>query len=287
MLDLDTSENIHMKNWFGRFGNNIIELTTGIYISKRNCSIFTHEPHEYISSTEYNFTSQSLNIQSKFQTYRSKVFYKIESIPFSERCFICKNYIAPRINWIETPQNVIENQLVIHIRSGDVFQNVSYIKMYPQPPFSFYEKIIDENDYENILVVTEKDRKNPVIQALQTKYSHRLKVTSNDFKTDANLIINAENLVTSIGTFSLSLAMFNSKLKHLYVPFSHISPPRLKFGIDDKLPFTIHTYIINNFIDVGDWVPNTQNLSLLLNHDISNIMSLDVSSNKLDFQNNQ
>ena len=57
--------------------------------------------------------------------------------------------------------NANQNDLSINIRSGDIFINIIN-KIYSQPPLCFYQKIINENNYSNIFIVS-NGHENPVV----------------------------------------------------------------------------------------------------------------------------
>ena len=107
-----------------------------------------------------------------------------------------------------------ENDLYIHIRSGDIFSTYIHDN-YAQPPLCFYEFIINNFHFEKIFIVSQ-DKQNPVIDALLNKYT-TISFLHKDFSQDVSYIINAHNLVLSSSTFSLNLARLSNKLKKLFV----------------------------------------------------------------------
>ena len=61
------------------------------------------------------------------------------------------------------------NDLYINIRSGEIFENVINC-YYSQPPLCFYQKIINENRYNNIFILA-NGHQNPVIDKLLNLYT--------------------------------------------------------------------------------------------------------------------
>jgi len=57
--------------------------------------------------------------------------------------------------------NANQKDLYINIRSGDIFIN-TINKIYSQPPLCFYQKIINENNYSNIFIIS-NGHENPVV----------------------------------------------------------------------------------------------------------------------------
>ena len=76
---------------------------------------------------------------------------------------VFKNEILSNLPKINTDIN----DLYIHIRSGDIFlnRNPEYASDYAQPPLCFYERIIKENNFNKIYIISQ-DRGNPVIDKL-------------------------------------------------------------------------------------------------------------------------
>jgi hypothetical protein len=183
--------------------------------------------------------------------------------------------------WIED-KHIDERTLVIHIRSGDLFDGYCIcpktnkkvycnLGLYPQPPFVFYKKIIDEHDYSTIHIVTEKDRRNPTIQMLVDEYDTKKEVIvqSGTFKEDANVILNAKHVIPSVGTFSFSLIMLSTKCEKMFFIKDHISPPRLDYEMNDE---RIRWYRLINYIPLGKWVLNKTNVQKLIDHSIHDVL---------------
>ena len=109
--------------------------------------------------------------------------------------------------------NTTPEELYIHIRSGDVFKkNPSTV--YAQPPLCFYEKIIDNNKFENIYILS-MDRNNIVLDALMNKYKNII-FNQHDYEYDISLLINAYNIVTSVSSFVISTIKLNDNLRYLW-----------------------------------------------------------------------
>ena len=156
-----SDKNIKMINWFGRFGNNIIEITSGIYLAKKNSIKFTHDKHKLIDGTEYDFSDDSIK---KTEIRRSRNLYHVKDIPFQDRIDICHEYIRPRLYWVKDLHTMDDDVIVIHIRSGDIFDGYCVcpktgkkvfcnLGLYPQPPFAFYKRVIDDGKFKHIRII--------------------------------------------------------------------------------------------------------------------------------------
>ena len=105
------------------------------------------------------------------------------------------------------------DDLYIHLRGGDVFNNKPSTT-YAQPPLCFYEKILDNNKFKNIYILS-MDRKNVVLDALMNKYKNII-FNEKRYEYDISLLINAYNIVTSVSSFVISTIKLNNNLKDLW-----------------------------------------------------------------------
>ena len=105
------------------------------------------------------------------------------------------------------------NDLYIHLRGGDAFKEHP-VPDYPQPPLCFYEKIIDNNKFKNIYIIS-MDKKNIIVDALLNKYKQIIFQT-HDYKYDLSLLIHAYNIALSVSSFAVSAIKFNDNLKDLW-----------------------------------------------------------------------
>ena len=123
-----------------------------------------------------------------------------------------------------------EDDLYIHIRSGDIFYNCLHPD-YAQPPLCFYEFIINNYKFKKIFIVAE-NKKNPVINALLDKYEN-IEFLHKGFVGDISYIINAHNLVLSMSSFSYVIARLSKNLKNVFSYDMIIKEEKDKFLIDD------------------------------------------------------
>ena len=78
-----------------------------------------------------------------------------------------------------------ENDLLIHIRSGDIFSRNPHPGFVP-PNFSFYKNIITSRDWNNVYLLAE-DTINPVINKLIREFNVIFKLQS--LEEDISMII--------------------------------------------------------------------------------------------------
>jgi uncharacterized HAD superfamily protein len=112
-----------------------------------------------------------------------------------------------------TPQN--DNDLTIHIRSGDIFTinpNGGYI----MPPLSYYVNIIESGNYNDIFLVCE-DKLNPCVNELLQLYP-KIKFKVNDIIEDIKIIMSSKTVVCSYGTFVPALLNLTEYTTKMFVP---------------------------------------------------------------------
>jgi len=118
------------------------------------------------------------------------------------------------------------NELVIHVRSGDVWATMTAPKggtyfEYMMPPCAFYDKIIEIGNkggaFQHVLVVTEADNNNPCVDLIRMRHPKcTVRVQRSSREEDAAAIMNARHLVTSQSLFSWILAEMNERLETLF-----------------------------------------------------------------------
>ena len=167
--------------------------------------IFIKDFNITISPYPNNFKKDT-NIYIDFNVF----FFRYKNSSNKIRLSIIKEEVLNNI----PKYNANINDLYIHIRSGDIFLNSSNI-YYSQPPLCFYQKIIDENKYNNIYLFS-NGYENPIINRLFKIYP-KIKYINNNEQLAIAIIINAYNLVISTSTFPITLIWLNNNLKNLYL----------------------------------------------------------------------
>ncbi|MCU0529729.1 MAG: hypothetical protein MUD04_09595 [Cyanobium sp. Prado107] len=109
-----------------------------------------------------------------------------------------------------------KNDLVIHIRSGDIF--VTPHPAYGQPPLAFYKKVVRSRPWNTVRVVFE-DRLNPVITPLLEwlpQHCSAVQEVSGSLKDDLDVLLRARAIVCGNGTFIRGIAALSRNLKRIY-----------------------------------------------------------------------
>ena len=142
----------------------------------------------------------------------SYFYYNIYNFRLENKFYIFKKEILKNLPKIKTNKN----DLYIHIRGSDIFKNKNpdFAPDYAQPPLCFYQKIINTFKFRKIIIIS-KDKENPVIDELLTRYKN-IMYKSNSIEKDISYLSYAYNIVGSISSFLISIIKLNNNLKYFW-----------------------------------------------------------------------
>ena len=213
---------IIFNNWCGRLGNNIVQLSNIIDIAiayKHNIKINVKKIQFFDLSVIENYfkkynNSEKITDKNNFFSWSKLPFSKdiIERI-VEERNVEERNKLLQKAFLIKNINKLNENDIVIHIRSGDIFSSHPHPGYVP-PPLSYYIKEIDKCKYEKIHIICE-DTKNPVVNELLKLYKNAV-YKKNTLEHDIRIILGATNIVSSVGTFIPALMLLSNNITSLY-----------------------------------------------------------------------
>lgn len=279
--------NIQISKWYGRLGNNIIQLCNVVWLAKiKQCNI-TYIPEHPLINTQKIINKIKQNSSFKpTKTFRLKFFlmkdvYEVlENDPIQTPTLLDYKTIMHEVIYdslcssIKASNNDImdEKTAVIHIRSGDCFKNNTK-KPHPKYvplPLNYFTMIIDDNykEWNNIIIVTEPDQINPVIKQIvhhiYKNYKHiNVTIQSSTLENDIKTILSAQNLILSIGYFSQILSILSRNVKRLFYSNYLVGHSKLP----DIIECYHYRYDILEYIKIGQWKDTRQQRRLLLTHD--------------------
>lgn len=279
---------IVIDRWTGGFANNIIQLSNAINIAKRSNSSLEAPEHSIFGKFEMDFRTTAPSVTNN--EVRGDFFLKKDCFQYaidhdSERREILLKYVK-RLIFDSDQMQLLDScdqkyDLVIHVRSGDVFREdwnsrdavLSGISNYVQPPLAFYEKILESREYKQVLLVTQPDIRNPVIGYLAKRDNITLK--SNGGRVEDMLsFMRTPELVIGHSTFSWCAALMSTNLVKLHQPEFF----RLK-GVQE---FEIRTYSFPNYIARGKWKASSRNMRIMITYDRHNICVSENNENNND-----
>ena len=199
----------------------------------------------------------------------SKFYFLEESFDYlmsnKGRREILHTYILPYLKLVNT-DNVDDDTLVIHIRSGDIFGGWTH-KNYVQPPLSFYKKIINESENSDVLIVTQPDKRNPCIEGLLS-WDSNIKVQCGTLREDVSAMLKARNLVIGFGTFGWMLSLLSDRIYNLYCPTICTD---LFDSFYHTPPFNIKRYDFKEYIKMGYWKNTESQRKIMISHPVEKI----------------
>jgi hypothetical protein len=214
---------IIFNQWYGRLGNNIIQLSNIIDIAimyKHNIIFKSGLKHKFFDLSIIEKYFSKYNNNNKI-TDINNFFYK-HKLPFPKDIFTKnvneRNKILKEAFLIDNVKKLDENDLVIHIRSGDIFSSNPHPNYVP-PPLSYYIREINKYNYKKIYIICE-DKINPVVNKLLTLYKNSF-YEENNLEKDIKIILGATNIIPSIGTFIPALTLLSNNIKFVHVPFNN------------------------------------------------------------------
>ena len=200
--------------------DNNLYIHNNIYDKDYDLSIeVSNIEHDSLNNFEFNIFEDMNN----YKLSENKDYYMLTSLNYN---FYYDTYILKIENRFDVFKNEIlknlprviinKNDIYMHIRGGDIFKNKNpdYAPDYAQPPLCFYEKIINENNFSNIFIISE-DKENPIINRLIKKYKNVI-YKSNNIDKDISSLAYAYNIVGSISSFLISIIKINNNLKYFW-----------------------------------------------------------------------
>jgi len=157
---------------------------------------------------------------SKFETKDSKPSFFCHPMKPQEWAHVLRENVKPLIvQSALVDKGAVSGELVIHMRSGDAMTTHSSIAGLETtlPPCAFYDKIVDDGDFDRIRIITQSDDFNPCVSEIGRRHPKlSIHVQRGSVNEDAAAIMNAENLVLASSYMSLMLAPMNQKAKAVF-----------------------------------------------------------------------
>ena len=250
---------------FIHFGNSQVQLTNAIDLAKNTKSLLML-PNMGTCDEAYQFLSRLPNFSYASgggcnEPLESKFYFKEEcyghEISNDARREILQQDIHPHLEYEDI--NLTDDDLVIHIRSGNIFGGWVH-KNYAQPPMTFYDKVISEANPKKIIIVSEDD-KNPCVKGIIDKYDNSY-VSHTNLKTSISIILSAKKLAIGFGTFGWMQALLSNNIHTLWCP--NVCTDVFGTEFDNGDPFTIKRHVFEDYIGLGEWECSDEQLKLMM-----------------------
>lgn len=254
-----------ISNWYGRLGNNIQQTCNGIIYSSVNDDGFFSPPHELIEQIVVNCDRKTMLRPNRFFHYNTnnKDFDIDIKYLYQNIGKVAKTYVVPAFKF-ETNKSYDDDTLVIHIRSGDIFEHEHNPPHdYVPNPLDYYLTLIEE--YNKVIVVTEPDNYNPIVDELRKH--DKVVIQSTTVEEDFATLMGAKNLASSgTGTFAVAAALCSSNIKKFYCTNlyldEHLNPEMLMSNDEVE----VHMMELEDYIKLKTWRNNEEQRKFILEY---------------------
>lgn len=279
----------------GAFGNCLIQYLLTIGIAKNLNLKYIKLPHldrsEVISLTEplccdgITFIPADHPLPSDGY-FLSGMFFDIPiqnlagTLEQKETREIISSYIRPLFN--KLPKHIDKkppDQLLIHIRSGDIF-STWVAPHYPQPPLAFYQlvirRLVAEERITSIKMVFE-NRLNPVIAELEAYVAQigiPLTTQSGSLVDDVAALVDGSYLVFGLGTFGPAVCHLSRHVEQVFY-FASGWPQHFK-GIPTIGKIVEVLDVKDAYTRVGEWDNSPERRKLMIDYPIENLAFDDI-----------
>ena len=215
---------IVISYWYGRLGNNIIQVKNALHIALYSNYNVLIPPHSYFKFRELNVSQNIENTPIEYiydnDCYQ---FYGDSRVKFVNKECFSMNYEKVRDILMElfvidykSLEPLGGDELVIHIRSGDAIICNQLHPQYIIPPLSYYTKYIENNQYKKIYIMAE-DMHNTCIKALKNMYKN-IDFELRSLTEDISLVLRARNIMMTVGSFVPALLWVTKTTKNIIYP---------------------------------------------------------------------
>lgn len=263
----------------GRFGNNLTQVANAIILAEVGRFKSIRLPDFSFLSLKGQVAIGGLTFtpfnhpHDTNQYFLEGSFYSSPESDFGvlsqgARRRVIRNYIKPLLN-LPKPIYSNEKQIVIHLRSGDIFDEKPS-PGYTQPPLSYYKRIlslgIQNSEIETVLMVYE-DEKNPCVSELIEYLSDidiQFKLQSGSLEDDMAYLLGAQQAVFGCGTFGTAVCHLSDNLKNVDVFVDGCGDQYKGFTHFDRI--RCWKAKENTYIQKNRWANTPKQRKLMLSH---------------------
>lgn len=257
-----------LPKWFGRFGNNIQQITNAIYYCEKYRIHFDMAPHPMIEDIVLPFGETKMPGKEDQWSY----FYftdgqecnfpgeDIKVLNF-QRKLIAEKYIYPKLKIDHSKVEERFDGLIIHLRGGDVYTNPH--PHYVQNPLHYYIELIKKYYIGNTIAVAE-DNSHPLVPLLQKMQIPVLQLSEKD---SLEILLTAEAIATSgVGSYPIAAALCSKNLKKLFCTNIWLEESLNPSMLKDHLEVFCADIDSNKYINKGDWKITNETIHKMLSY---------------------
>lgn len=232
---------VAIKNWYGRFGNNLFQIANACHFAfyEKKAKVVEFPNHFHLKNNIINNVNDCCLCENYLLLDDNNFFFNFEHVSLYDRKKILLNNVLNLLN-SEITQNsdTINYENVIHIRSGDVSNEINW-ENYRKKSFIFYKNAIEYfiSQNKNVLIVYEDKNIKEFNQIYNQYNGSNVIFQSSSLEKDLNSIIRNKSFVQSRGTFGILGYCLSSTNKNLFVSEKDLN--LWNFGSDPDI--IIHT----------------------------------------------
>ena len=254
---------IKLSHWYGRLGNNIQQCAVGTMMAAELNTSFESIDHDIIKKHRTGFGNNSSPVYSKCFYWEGpyrEVNLPVETI-YSNMRKVCKKWIYPQLDL--PPKEIPEDTLVIHIRSGDIFdRDVPNPVQYSPNPYCFYSTLLDS--FDKAILVTENDNFNPIVEELS--YHRKVTIQRGTVAEDFATLLGAKHIANSgVGTFAVAAALCSQKIEHFYCTDIAITE-HLNWQMLLDTDVEVHQMHLPHYLLPGEWRNTDEQREFILSY---------------------
>lgn len=217
--------------WYGRFGNNVLQILRAAALAERlGLGEITLPPHGQLRPTTQPGSPAFVAAATAAPRLRLKGrFYFPELMPdLASRLTaaglrdLAQRHARPLLDPTLWSAPAAEDELVIHLRGGDIFRSERPPHPdYVQPPLAFHRRCVEDalaRGFTRFRLVSE-DRRNPCVDALAAWLDARglpCVVQCDSFERDLATLLGARALVASNSSLLGVVALLSDRLRLFY-----------------------------------------------------------------------
>jgi hypothetical protein len=259
---------VKITRWNNRTGNHLVALLNTIEHSFNRNNFYKLEIPEhklFTLKSNLNLSNKEICECNKIHDFTHIINPNIHNqLSLEELKNIYLKYV--KYNDLFTKYDISENDIGIHIRSGDIFVGNHPHGYYIQPPLNYYTEIINNNINKSIIIVFE-NYNNPVINKLKEIYENKqnIKFQSSTLEKDIFTLSKCKLLVWGTGTFCIIPYCLSTTIQKQIIPKTFVGA--IKFFNNNKSTNTMLFIDLPNYIH--GWKNSEEQRKIMLDYKLN------------------
>jgi len=211
---------VHVRRWHN-FGNQLVQLCNALAFARaHDLAVISGPETPWFREGRVEGVRLVLGRTSQRDLLEGPFFYR-HPIGLPHDPALAQQH-ATRLRKLFTVEPAEERrprQLVIHVRSGDVF-GANPHPDYAPPPLGYYLSAIEQADPRRVLLVSQ-DLHHPFLGLLEEACRARsveFAVQADSLAEDLRALISASMLCLSQGTMGVAVALLSRRIRKIFVP---------------------------------------------------------------------